>query len=899
MAKWVLGGNTGVLAVHAALLRTGKILMFSGDEHDPHRDASDVNADPGPPTANDKLASTELYDCATGIITRASSPLSTATGRVVDLFCSGHCLLPDGRLLVVGGTANPYAPLYIPAGIDDSVIFDPQTETWSNTGVLRVKRWYPTLVTTAQRVLCFGGTRNHGKDPISLIESTSAAAPSAWQPAIALDHDVHFHHASWYPRLHELPSGELISASAAWDRGLGGHSHESSWNTYSYSTATDRWDDHAALGAAPISEGHEGGTSVLLPLVPPNYEARILVAGLSVPQVLDLSVAEGAAWRDWYEIDGGTAAPFKALAVLSRHASDTSLYVIGNDNVVRTTYWTGAWHGFTALPALPGAGAVTDLNVQKRSTDHAEVYVVRGGRVLRSTWTSAAPAWSAWQDLGGPPGLVAGSLAVMTRGAGDASQYVVGSGGVFTRWEGASGWVKVTAQDPAWPSGVRITAHREEPGRVWLFGVAGGVVRFSRWTTGAPAWTAWTTIPAPAGVTFASARVAALSRQAGDVSLYAVDTAGNLWTTWLRGGSFAEWTSLEHPGTALSAVEVLSRHGGDASIYAVTTGGALHSRFWNGSWNPWFALPDHGRLRTTTDAGAAVPTSLRYTTTAVASPVVLSRHSGDASIYALHNGRVLGSWWSPSARWRPEPRTTWREPGISPPAPPPHRRHACAVLLPTGEVLINGGCKTERNEHHLPGLSNETLAVNQAEIYDWEAPADARWRMVASPAVVNRNYHSVALLMPDGRVFTAGSSRHGKYSYQPQSGGSPDLDERDPVTGQIDNRERRIEIFEPDYVTATRPVITAAPSTLAIGGSMTVTTAQASSITRVAIVRAGSTTHSFDSDQRYVVLTHTASAGALTVQAPPSASIAPPGYYLLYILVGRVPSLGRFIRVGV
>ena len=64
-------------------------------------------------------------------------------------------------------------------------------------------------------------------------------------------------------------------------------------------------------------------------------------------------------------------------------------------------------------------------------------------------------------------------------------------------------------------------------------------------------------------------------------------------------------------------------------------------------------------------------------------------------------------------------------------------------------------------------------------------------------------------------------------------------------------------------------------------------------------MKAGSVTHSFDMDQRYVGLSFTAGSGNLTVTGPPNSNIAPPGYYMLF-LVNRsgTPSLARWVQVS-
>jgi hypothetical protein len=113
---------------------------------------------------------------------------------------------------------------------------------------------------------------------------------------------------------------------------------------------------------------------------------------------------------------------------------------------------------------------------------------------------------------------------------------------------------------------------------------------------------------------------------------------------------------------------------------------------------------------------------------------------------------------------------------------------------------------------------------------------------------VQRDYHSVAWLMSDGRVWTAGSNINGQQSfvYLPSS------DDQDP---SVDMRERRIEIFEPDYFSRPdRPHIDSAPRMVSHAQTFHVSSADATAVARIAILRTGTVTHSYKSDQRYIVL---------------------------------------------
>jgi hypothetical protein len=198
----------------------------------------------------------------------------------------------------------------------------------------------------------------------------------------------------------------------------------------------------------------------------------------------------------------------------------------------------------------------------------------------------------------------------------------------------------------------------------------------------------------------------------------------------------------------------------------------------------------------------------------------------------------------------------------------PARKNLNAVLLPDATVLVVGGSETKLDAD----------AVLAAEIYN---PSNDQWSALNS-AAVPRLYHSVALLVPDGRVWMAGSNFNCEIG--------------------VKNRELRLEVYSPPYLfQGPRPVINSAPSTVTAHPMTTfvINTSQANDIASVCLLRCGSVTHAFDADQRYVGLTiqsHTAST--ITVEAPPNKNVAPPGFYLLFIVNNDgVPSVGSFISV--
>jgi hypothetical protein len=211
------------------------------------------------------------------------------------------------------------------------------------------------------------------------------------------------------------------------------------------------------------------------------------------------------------------------------------------------------------------------------------------------------------------------------------------------------------------------------------------------------------------------------------------------------------------------------------------------------------------------------------------------------------------------------------------------RRHHYLTVLADGSVLATGGLGAGADDS-LVDLDDDTAYVKAAEL--WQ-PGAAAWRELASAAKV-RQYHSVAMLLPDGRVLTGGGGVCGRCQ-------------------QVGYYENNFEIFTPPYLylrdgsgqLAPRPAIDAAPDAIGYARTFGVTTASAASIAKVALVKLGAPTHAVDQGQRYVPLSFTEADDALTVSQPANAYEAPPGYYMLFLIDDQgVPSVSKIVKVG-
>ena len=199
------------------------------------------------------------------------------------------------------------------------------------------------------------------------------------------------------------------------------------------------------------------------------------------------------------------------------------------------------------------------------------------------------------------------------------------------------------------------------------------------------------------------------------------------------------------------------------------------------------------------------------------------------------------------------------------------RSFANSVVLPDGQVFIIGG------ESYAVPFSDDTSTLIP-ELWD---PATNEFTIM-NPMAIPRTYHSIALLLPDATVISAGGGLCGGCN-----------------TNHFDG-----QIFRPPYLfsangfPATQPKITAISATsVRVGATITVT--MDSAITGFSLIRGGSATHTVDTDQRRIPLTPTrVGDNSYIVTVPGDPGIALPGQWMLFAISGAgVPSVARTVLI--
>ena len=135
------------------------------------------------------------------------------------------------------------------------------------------------------------------------------------------------------------------------------------------------------------------------------------------------------------------------------------------------------------------------------------------------------------------------------------------------------------------------------------------------------------------------------------------------------------------------------------------------------------------------------------------------------------------------------------------------------------------------------------------------------------------------MLLPDGRILSAGGV--------------------DPAN-TVERDQRQMEVFSPPYLDAgPRPVVTGAPATAGYGSTVTVNTPDAAGLGSVVLIRPNAMTHHTDAGHRWIRLAIVATAASsVDVRMPASTQIAPPGWYMLFLVdTSGVPSEAHWIRL--
>ena len=227
----------------------------------------------------------------------------------------------------------------------------------------------------------------------------------------------------------------------------------------------------------------------------------------------------------------------------------------------------------------------------------------------------------------------------------------------------------------------------------------------------------------------------------------------------------------------------------------------------------------------------------------------------------------------PEAGWKP-----WKPLVVN-------RSYQNTVLLPDlSMVTVGGGTGFSNAEGSW--TTDATAQRRRVEVLD---PETGEWRLGPSQRE-DRSYHSTAVLLPDGRVWSAGDDHHPYGNDQSKPRNMGDFSTKDTA-----------EIYKPAYLfkSGKRPKIRAVSKRINYAARFGVKTAKGRG-SKAVLIAPSQTTHAADMHQRLIPLARKRKLAGkgFDFRSPGKPSIAPPGYYMLFVLSGNgKPSVAEWVRL--
>ncbi|MFE2427340.1 galactose oxidase-like domain-containing protein [Streptomyces sp. NPDC059373] len=206
---------------------------------------------------------------------------------------------------------------------------------------------------------------------------------------------------------------------------------------------------------------------------------------------------------------------------------------------------------------------------------------------------------------------------------------------------------------------------------------------------------------------------------------------------------------------------------------------------------------------------------------------------------------------------------------------PEGTRYLNAVLTPDDTVFTTGGSGDYRGKR--------ASDILKAQFYD---PATNAFSSAAAPTV-GRDYHTEALLLPDGRIAVFGSN--------------PLFADKDDTQPGV--FEQRIEVYTPPYLygdQSARPRLSQRVLRLERGGSTKLDVTDPAGVATARLMRPSAVTHATDVEQRSVELTiRRKGVGSPSVRIPDDPTLVPTGWYMLFVTnADGTPSHAQWVHVS-
>lgn len=787
---WTRIADWSVVAVHAVLLPSGRVLFWprfnaSGDVIPPPQDASQTPQawiwDPTKPEG-------------------APGRFVNVPNSNTNLFCSGHALMPDGRVVVIGGhdrDAGSDGDL----GVVDVNMFDPTTQSWSKVADMNVERWYPTLTALPDgTMMATGGSYSKNVH----ANGTPNQPVEVWQLG------------GWNGFQQLVGSTSNLAVQVVAVRASDGHSEVIMLGHNNAMWRSRERPDGSFPDFAQNPVGVSANRAIRIAAVPlPNQGLDVYMVGLDNQMWHSVMRTDGT-FPDFAAARVGSASNQAIdLAVVRRRSGRITAFMVGLDNHLWRSDQEpdGHFPDFAAQPVASKANLAMRLVAMLRSDDSVELFMIgMDGRI----WHSREQPNGVFPDFAeGPVGSASNNatrIAAAQGPTGRIAVYMIGLDGHLWRSQEQTdgtypdfflhplGETELVARD------VSFAPYPDGRGDLYIINNADENIRRNRQL---PTRFGWNELDLPRTTS--------------------VDTGWYI---------YYPWTFIAPNGSVFVA-------------------GAAPRTFWIDP-GPRPGLRDGPSRTILRDYGSAVMYE---------SGKILVLGGGSTSANQSESTAEIIDLNAASPAWNAK---------IAPMHFP--RKQVNATILPDGQVLVTGGTRSGGEPSSV--YEDPGNPVLPAEMWN---PDSKTWSVMSAMSEA-RTYHSIALLLPDGRVLVAGGG---------QGGGHP--------TGQPPlPSHTTADLYSPPYLfRGPRPRVAAVPATLHYGKPFEVTSDDATSVRAVNIIRLGAVTHAFNENQRFNTLQFKlASPRSLTVSGPESRNTCLPGHYMLFLLNSNsVPSVARIVQV--
>jgi hypothetical protein len=343
------GPTSRVIGVHSIMLYTGKVLVFG----------------------NLRPTQAYLYDPVTGTATETDPP--------ADVECGGMTPLEDGRILVVGGHGKGAT------GIDNIVLFDPVTATWTPQPISPLGRYYPTTTRLPNgEVLISGGFTHSGANNTNVEVYTPPPAGSD----VGTLRNVGQHLGGLYPHQWVLPNGTVLEVASR--------------STSLLDPATWTW----TTLPKPITKHYSGEGAVLLPGSPAGSTTAALIGGGNATGAVTGVESLNATTSTWIRL---ASLPQPRAHMSPVLLPDGSVLGVGGNSKGNFDL-----PQYTALRYVPGASSWTTLAAQvERRGYHSSAVLLPDGRVFSAGDTGAGGGGNT-DEIYSPPYLFQGARPSIT-----------------------------------------------------------------------------------------------------------------------------------------------------------------------------------------------------------------------------------------------------------------------------------------------------------------------------------------------------------------------------------------------------------------------------------------------------------------------------------------------------